>query len=96
MGGAKPPQAGYLSLKYKSDLDLNMGLRFADESVAKQQAEMLNKQTQSMGAVPGLSDIFKNVTYKTVGKDVVSRIAMNASQIAQLSTMLETMANLGG
>ena len=96
MGGAKPPQAGYLSVNYKSDLDLKLGLRFANESIAKQQAEMLNTQTKSMGAVPGLAELFKNVTYKTVGKDVVSKIDLNANQITQLTTMFATMANLGG
>ena len=49
-----------------------------------------------MGSVPGLSEIFKNVTYKTKGKDVVSHIALDANQVAQLSMMIETMVNIGG
>lgn len=93
--GGKVPQGAYGHLNVNSGLDARLALRFASNDDAKQTADYLTKQIETVKADPQMGSFLKSLKIEAVSQDSVASLSLTQADIDNLQKMLAPMF-LGG
>jgi hypothetical protein len=90
-GGTEQLAGAYGTIKLASDLDVNLGLRFANEADAKSVADKMSKELD--GAKQSPQGAFLNkTTIAASGTDAIVKVALDEKQLDQITEMAKQMA----
>ncbi len=91
-GGTEKLAGAYGTIKLASDLDMNVGFRFATDADAKAVADKMSKELEGAKQSPQGGQFLNNSSVKADGTDTVVSVKLDEKQLDQVTEMVKQMA----